>query len=62
MLVPTDPLVYSLANNGWIWDADPLQNFALLPPKAYLRRKVRAIVSNFDMAQSFQITPGYGLI
>ncbi|KAF5383708.1 hypothetical protein D9615_003666 [Tricholomella constricta] len=35
-----DPLVYSLANNGWIWDADPLQNFALLPSKAYLRREV----------------------
>ncbi|TFK32810.1 glycoside hydrolase family 13 protein [Crucibulum laeve] len=35
-----DPLVYSLANNGWIWNADPLQNFALLPSKAYLRREV----------------------
>lgn len=35
-----DPLVYSLANNGWIWDADPLQNFALLPSKSYLRREV----------------------
>ncbi|KAF5316807.1 hypothetical protein D9619_006196 [Psilocybe cf. subviscida] len=35
-----DPLVYSVANNGWIWDADPLQNFALLPSKAYLRREV----------------------
>ncbi|KAF8636427.1 hypothetical protein AX17_003609 [Amanita inopinata Kibby_2008] len=32
--------VYSLANNGWIWNADPLQNFALLPSKAYLRREV----------------------
>ena len=30
----------SVANNGWIWDADPLQNFALLPSKAYLRREV----------------------
>ena len=40
MLVPTDPLVYSLANNGWIWDADPLENFALLASKAYLRREV----------------------
>jgi glycogen debranching enzyme len=42
-LTPTpgaDPFVYSLANNGWIWDADPLQNFALLPSKAYLRREV----------------------
>lgn len=35
-----DPLVYSLANNGWIWNADPLQNFALPPSKAYLRREV----------------------
>ncbi|KAG6831110.1 hypothetical protein H0H92_012787 [Tricholoma furcatifolium] len=35
-----DPLRYSLANNGWIWNADPLQNFALLPSKAYLRREV----------------------
>jgi glycogen debranching enzyme len=40
VLAPSDPLVYSLANNGWIWDADPLQNFALLPSKAYLRREV----------------------
>lgn len=38
----SDPLKYSLANNGWIWDADPLQNFALLPSKAYLRRQVIA--------------------
>jgi len=30
----------SLANNGWIWNADPLQNFALLPSKSYLRREV----------------------
>ncbi|KAF8892098.1 glycoside hydrolase family 13 protein [Infundibulicybe gibba] len=36
----SDPLIYSLANNGWIWDADPLQNFAHLPSKAYLRREV----------------------
>ncbi|KAG6868797.1 hypothetical protein C0993_010427, partial [Termitomyces sp. T159_Od127] len=35
-----DPLAYSLANNGWIWNADPLQNFALPPSKAYLRREV----------------------
>ena len=33
-------LKYSLANNGWIWNADPLQNFAQLPSKAYLRREV----------------------
>ena len=31
-----------LANNGWIWDADPLANFALRPSKAYLRREVIA--------------------
>ncbi|KAG6836985.1 hypothetical protein H0H93_016689 [Arthromyces matolae] len=36
----SNPLVYSLANNGWIWNADPLQNFALPPSKAYLRREV----------------------
>ncbi|EGN96521.1 glycoside hydrolase family 13 protein [Serpula lacrymans var. lacrymans S7.3] len=35
-----DPMKYSLANNGWIWNADPLQNFALLPSRAYLRREV----------------------
>jgi glycogen debranching enzyme len=35
-----NPLKYFLANNGWIWNADPLQNFALLPSKAYLRREV----------------------
>ncbi|CAK5273967.1 unnamed protein product [Mycena citricolor] len=35
-----DPLVYSLANNGWIWAADPLKNFAELPSKCYLRREV----------------------
>ncbi|KAL6304577.1 glycoside hydrolase family 13 protein [Sparassis latifolia] len=35
-----DPLKYSLANNGWIWNADPLANFALPPSKAYLRREV----------------------
>jgi len=35
-----DPLKYSLANNGWIWNADPLKNFALPPSKAYLRREV----------------------
>ncbi|KAH8832592.1 glycoside hydrolase family 13 protein [Flagelloscypha sp. PMI_526] len=34
------PSLYSLANNGWIWNADPLANFAQLPSKAYLRREV----------------------
>lgn len=36
----TSPALYSVANNGWIWDADPLVNFALPPSKAYLRREV----------------------
>ena len=35
-----DPLKYSLANNGWIWNANPLANFAMSPSKAYLRREV----------------------
>jgi glycogen debranching enzyme len=38
----SDPLKYSVANNGWIWDANPLQNFAQLPSKAYFRREVIA--------------------
>ncbi|KAJ7050913.1 glycoside hydrolase family 13 protein [Mycena amicta] len=38
--VNADPLVYSLANNGWIWNADPLKNFAELPSKSYMRREV----------------------
>jgi glycogen debranching enzyme len=36
----TEPFKYSLANNGWIWNANPLENFALHPSKAYLRREV----------------------
>nr|GAT49271.1 glycoside hydrolase family 13 protein [Mycena chlorophos] len=35
-----DPLAYSLANNGWVWAADPLHSFVNLPSKAYLRREV----------------------
>ncbi|KAI9459032.1 glycoside hydrolase family 13 protein [Russula earlei] len=37
-----EPLKYSLAVNGWLWNADPLANFALLPSKAYFRRTVIA--------------------
>ncbi|THH18461.1 hypothetical protein EW146_g2524, partial [Bondarzewia mesenterica] len=37
-----DPLKYSLAVNGWLWDANPLSNFALLPSKAYFQRTVIA--------------------
>lgn len=29
-----------LANNGWIWNADPLLNFASRGSKSYLRREV----------------------
>lgn len=32
----------ALANNGWIWAADPLSNFAEYPGKAYIRREVIA--------------------
>jgi hypothetical protein len=31
-----------LANNGWIWNADPLINFASEQSKAYFRREVIA--------------------
>jgi glycogen debranching enzyme len=37
-----EPLKYSLAVNGWLWNADPLANFALLPSKAYFQRAVIA--------------------
>ncbi|KAI0033651.1 glycoside hydrolase family 13 protein [Vararia minispora EC-137] len=37
-----DPQKYSLAVNGWMWNADPLQNFAQLPSKAYFQRSVIA--------------------
>ncbi|WVQ80205.1 glycogen debranching enzyme [Cryptococcus sp. DSM 104549] len=30
----------AVANNGWMWAADPLSNFAEYPSKAYLRRQV----------------------
>jgi glycogen debranching enzyme len=35
-----DPRSLSLANNGWMWGADPLKNFAEYPSKAYIRREV----------------------
>ncbi|BEJ13378.1 hypothetical protein CspHIS471_0305520 [Cutaneotrichosporon sp. HIS471] len=31
---------FTVANNGWMWAADPLKNFAEYPSKAYLRREV----------------------
>ncbi|CDO92168.1 unnamed protein product [Kluyveromyces dobzhanskii CBS 2104] len=31
---------YALANNGWIWDSNPLVDFASNESKAYLRREV----------------------
>lgn len=48
-ITPTSPLVATyftrvgrraFANNGWIWNADPLVNFAEAPGLAYLRREV----------------------
>ncbi|KAI8894654.1 glucanotransferase domain of glycogen debranching enzyme-domain-containing protein [Globomyces pollinis-pini] len=37
-----DPDEMMLANNGWIWNADPLINFATNQSKAYLLRQVIA--------------------
>lgn len=37
---PHDPKSLSLANNGWIWDADPLQDFASASSRTYLRREL----------------------
>jgi len=37
-----DPHKYSLAVNGWMWNADPLSNFALHPSKAYFQRTIIA--------------------
>ncbi|KAK8847657.1 glycogen debranching enzyme [Kwoniella newhampshirensis] len=34
------PAALVVANNGWMWGADPLKNFAEYPSKAYLRRQV----------------------
>lgn len=36
----TDGKKWALANNGWIWGGDPLQDFASSESKAYLRREV----------------------
>ncbi len=33
-----DPRALALANNGWIWDADPLKNFAESDSRTYIRR------------------------
>jgi len=35
-------LELAVANNGWIWDADPLINFATNSSKAYIQRQVIA--------------------
>lgn len=35
-----DPRALSLANNGWIWNADPLVDFASSQSRAYTRREV----------------------
>lgn len=35
-----DPRKLALANNGWIWNADPLENFASPKSRVYLRREV----------------------
>lgn len=37
-----DPKSMALANNGWIWNADPLQDFASASSRAYTRREVIA--------------------
>jgi glycogen debranching enzyme len=37
-----DPKELSLANNGWIWAADPLMDFASNKARVYLRREVIA--------------------
>lgn len=35
-----DPRALSLANNGWIWNANALHDFAAPPSRAYIRREV----------------------
>lgn len=37
-----DQKALALANNGWIWNADPLQDFASAQSRAYTRREVIA--------------------
>lgn len=36
----TDGQIYALANNGWIWNGNPLVDFASEKSRAYLRREV----------------------
>lgn len=36
----SDGISYALANNGWIWNGNPLVDFASSSSKAYLRREV----------------------
>ncbi|CCH63012.1 hypothetical protein TBLA_0J00110 [Henningerozyma blattae CBS 6284] len=38
--VATDGKEYALANNGWIWNGNPMVDFASSDSKAYLRREV----------------------
>lgn len=38
--IGTDGESYALANNGWIWDGNPLVDFASNKSKAYIRREV----------------------
>ncbi|GAA6056561.1 hypothetical protein JCM3770_004362 [Rhodotorula araucariae] len=35
-----DPSLLALANNGWIWDADPLLDFASPGSRTYIRREL----------------------
>lgn len=39
-LLAKDGKEYALANNGWIWNSNPLVDFASKDSKAYLRREV----------------------
>ncbi|AMD20400.1 HDL344Wp [Eremothecium sinecaudum] len=39
-VIGEDGRIHTLANNGWIWGADPLVDFASNKSKAYLRREL----------------------